>query len=635
MVHHRGASGDLISLALNITATVRYERDLKDARERAEAAARAKSAFLANMSHEIRTPMNGVVGMSELLLGTGLDEEQHLYAETIRNSGEALLVIINDVLDYSKIEAEKMVLRMAPFDLEKSIHEVLMLLQPAAREKDVALILDYDMFLPSMMVGDVGRIRQILTNLVGNAVKFTPSGHVIVRVMGAPERDGDRLAVHIAIEDTGIGIAEDKLDQIFAEFTQVEDQRNRKFEGTGLGLAISKRLVQLMGGEIWATSETGAGSCFGFFVPLEVSEAPPDLPVSLNQTFAKVMIVDSSRANREILYRQLELLQVEVDALATGEDALREIGAGHDLLIVDQHLPGMDGPTLVRRLREAGHCMPVIMLTDNIGGLGDPEVEAQVAAVLTRPLPRDRLVSTLRDLGAGSRPADAQGEGDTADMAATELPPAQEPADPVEPPAALPMFRAHLREPKAAPHPVPAQPDTQASGTPPVDVEPPEQVASVAREPAAPAPLPQEVPCAARLMRILAAEDNKTNQLVFRKMVKGLAIDLRIANNGIEAVAAYQEFEPDMIFMDISMPLMDGKEATGAIRALEAGTGRHVPVVALTAHAMDGDDAGILAAGLDQYLTKPLRKPAILDAIRQLVPGEAADPFPAAADQVA
>ena len=295
------------------------------------------------MSHEIRTPMNGVVAMAELLAETGLDDEQKTYVETIRNSGEALLVIINDVLDYSKIDAKKMTLHMAPFDLEKSIQEVLMLVQPAAREKNVSLLIDYDMFLPSRFIGDVGRIRQILTNLVGNAVKFTPAGHVLVRVTGAPMRDSDATNVHIAIEDTGIGIAEDKVGHVFGEFTQVEDERNRKFEGTGLGLAISKKLVDLMEGDIWVSSELGAGSCFGFRIPLETEGDDDELTMKLPATLRKVMIVDSQPANREILCKQLRFMNVDVDAFGSAEEAIRAVAPGHDLIMVEHTMSGTEG----------------------------------------------------------------------------------------------------------------------------------------------------------------------------------------------------------------------------------------------------------------------------------------------------
>jgi signal transduction histidine kinase len=243
----------------------------------AQAANRAKSAFLANMSHKIRTPMNGVVGMSDLLRETKLDEEQTLYVDTIKNSGEALLVIINDVLDYSKMEADKLILRPEPFDLERTLHEILMLMQPSVQDKHLELILDYDLFLPTRFIGDPGRVRQLFTNLVGNAIKFTATGHVLVRVTGHEIAD-TKLRVHVVVEDSGIGISESSIDHIFGEFNQVEDDRNRKFEGTGLGLAISKQLVELMNGEIWVDSKEGVGASFGFYIDLEAGE---DLSISL------------------------------------------------------------------------------------------------------------------------------------------------------------------------------------------------------------------------------------------------------------------------------------------------------------------------------------------------------------------
>ncbi|SEO57605.1 hypothetical protein SAMN04490248_10744 [Salinihabitans flavidus] len=429
LIDQRGHGGDMVSLAHNITDTVRYESEIKQAQERAEAANRAKSAFLANISHEIRTPMNGVVSMADLLADTDLGEEQRLYVNTIRNSGEALLVIINDVLDYSKIEAEKLVLHPEPFDLKLCIQEIATLLKPAAQEKNVSLLVDYDLFMPTRFVGDPGRIRQVLTNLLGNAVKFTSEGHVLVRVVGVPAEGDGQGRITVTVEDTGVGIADDKIGHIFGEFNQVEDARNRAFEGTGLGLAISRRLIGMMGGEIWVESELGRGSTFGFSI---------DLPVD------------------------------EDDA---GKTPIAPHEAGED-----------------------------------------------------------------------------------------------------------------------TPHPAPG-------------------------------------PGGLRRMRILAAEDNKTNQLVLGKLLGPLDADLRFADNGIEAVEVFDNWAPDLIFMDISMPRMDGKEATTKIRAKEADRGGHVPIVALTAHAVDGDREGILSAGLDRYLTKPLRKAAIFETIMAHCPQDARLPL--------
>ena len=267
LVDKRSPEGDMVSLALNITADIQREQELRDARDLAQSANRAKSAFLANMSHEIRTPMNGVVGMADLLRDTELDEEQRMYADTIKNSGEALLVIINDVLDYSKIEADKLVLHEEAFDLEGMIHEIFRLLKPTIQGRDLELIVDYDIFLPEKLIGDRGRVRQVLTNLIGNAVKFTEKGHVTVRVLGEEGEDG-QIALRIAVEDTGIGIPEEKQAHVFGEFNQVEDQANRKYEGTGLGLAISAKLIRLMGGKMWLDSVPGEGSTFGFLLRL-------------------------------------------------------------------------------------------------------------------------------------------------------------------------------------------------------------------------------------------------------------------------------------------------------------------------------------------------------------------------------
>ncbi|MEQ9692650.1 response regulator [Shimia sp. SDUM112013] len=547
MMDRRGHGGDIVSLALNITDTVRYEAKLRKEQERAESANRAKSAFLANMSHEIRTPMNGVVGMADLLLDTPMNEEQQLFVSTIKNSGEALLVIINDVLDYSKIEAEKLSLHPETFDLERCIHDILTLLQPSAREKSVDLIVDYDLFLPTLFVGDPGRIRQVLTNLIGNAVKFTHEGHVLVRVVGEPRAESGSCELHVTVEDTGIGIPADKVAHIFGEFNQVEAERNRKFEGTGLGLAISERLLELMDGEIWVDSREGDGTSFGFRIELPVDEDlsinPPALPAHI-QT---VLVADRHRVNRTLLQKQMEQMGAKVILSSDAKEAL-SLAADVDLIISDQGLPPMTGMQFATALRNAGVIAPCLILSSNPVDVEPQGANGTFEGVIKKPTSRRELFQKIADATAGP----------------VQLAQAEEPA-------------------------------TLTEGC--------------------------------RKLKILAAEDNKTNRLLLEKLLAPLDIDLQFAKNGVEAVEAFVSFRPDIIFMDISMPVMDGKEATARIRQSESSHGQ-VPIVALTAHAVDGDKEGIMSAGLDHYLTKPLRKAEIFRIIRDLLPKHVSDPFP-------
>ena len=537
IIDQRGHGGDVVSLAMNITDTVRYEKRLKEARNKAEAAARAKASFLANMSHEIRTPMNGVVGMADLLKDTELSDEQLLYAETIKSSGEALLVIINDVLDYSKIEAEKLVLHSDRFDLERSIHELVMLLQATARDKGLELLVDYDMFLPTMFTGDRGRLRQVITNLMGNAIKFTETGHVTVRVVGVHPDGEENTQLHVTIEDTGIGIPADKVGHIFGEFNQVDDEHNRKYEGTGLGLAISQKLIKMMGGKIWVESEEGAGSCFGFSIPLPVAEEMEPDCFRLPGTLKSALVVEPHDVSRAILQRQLEVMGIAVTCCQNGAEALEQISADTGVVLTDHNMHDMDGMELAQAMRDAGHETPIIVLSTTSSSAEQDPALRHIHSVLQKPYPRRDLFRALESLSELVQDEDGSVEG-------------------------------------------------------------------IAPEPEL------------RAIRVLAAEDNKTNRLVFSKMVKALDIDLQFAENGREAVEMYQSFQPDVIFTDISMPEMDGKEATSKIREIEEGSDIHVPVIAMTAHAMDGDADDILAAGIDHYLTKPLRKDAILAQIQ-------------------
>lgn len=563
LADRRSANGDTVSLALNITDTIRRENQLKEARGKAEAASRAKSAFLAKMSHELRTPMNGVVGMADLLADTDLTEEQSLFAETIKTSGEALLVLINDVLDFSKIEAEKLVLHTEPFDLERPLNDIVRLFQPDVLSKDVSLLIDYDIFLPTVFIGDPGRMRQVLTNLIGNAVKFTASCHILIRVIGLPQGETGNFRVHVTVEDTGPGIPADMVEYIFGEFNQVEDEKNRRFEGTGLGLAITRQLVDLMGGEIWVDSEFGKGSSFGFHITMPAADSASAEPEKLPDWVSRVVIVGTDNPATEILCKQFSALETKVitpswEELAAGPGMQRG-----DIVVIE---PGQTGDIAQNVVRHAGNgpfVTPVIVLRkDDAHKL---EFAEPFVIVLCGQVPHKALIGAILAL---DEPQDVQ--------IATEI--------------------------------------AQDGGTPK------ESASAVAT----------------RKMRILAAEDNKTNRLVFSKLVRKLNIELEFAENGLEAVQKWESFQPDLVFMDISMPQMDGKDATCRIREIEAqGSDRHTPIVALTAHAMAGDDAEILAAGLDHYLTKPLRKAAIFERSADAAPDDVLPVFDGDAPAVA
>ncbi len=568
-IDRRTRDGDLVTLALNITEQTRRETQLREAMERAEAANRAKSAFLANMSHEIRTPMNGVVAMAELLSETELDEEQKSYLETIRSSGEALLVIINDVLDYSKIEADKIEFKKEPFDFERCIYDVATLLQPGALDKGLQLTVDFDLFLPRTFYGDAGRIRQIFTNLIGNALKFTEEGHVLVRILGLPGETGEPYQLHITVEDTGIGIPENKLESIFKEFQQVENEHNRGHDGTGLGLAITEKLVREMGGDIWVDSVVGEGTGFGFSLPLHAVDDIEPEELRAPEWIDRAIVLDTPGTNRTVLAKQLGVLGLAPVVVETPDELQAATPGQNDIVFIDAAAVDGDAFEFSEKLKSETQPGGMFLLVNGPTKVPDGSGIAH-DLLLNRPILRATMMNRLADM---TPPGSA------------DIEPA---AEPMEDPGGSTQLEIAL--------PV----------MPPVAAE-----------------------TGLRRMRVLAAEDNKTNRFVFEKMLKDLDVDLTFAENGLEAIEAFEAERPDIIFTDISMPKMDGKEATRRIRAIEAERGLEAcPIVAITAHAMEGDADEILAAGVDRYLTKPLKKQALFDEIIAAQPLEARPALP-------
>ncbi len=553
---------------------------LEYARDAALTLARRQSDFLANMSHEIRTPMNGIMGTSELLLRTPLAPNQKDLAETIRYSAESLLVIINDILDFSKIEAGKLAFESSNFDLRATVEQAVETVAATARKKSLELVTLVYRDVPEQLCGDAGRLRQVLLNLVGNAVKFTDRGEVVVRVTKQAETE-THVTLKFSVTDTGIGIAREFQENIFEAFAQVDASRARRFGGTGLGLAISKRLVQMMGGEIGVESEVGKGSTFWFTATLEKADAAQ--PISTYEMWfgLRALVADDNTTNRTVLAQLLTDFGMFCEVVASPEEAIAALheavaqGEPFRVALLDAHLPAVDGLSLIQRIREEKtfDTLACILLTPP--PLPDPDELQRMgaAACLAKPVRMMALKEALRTALGKPRPR-------------TPKTNSQETPRPTLPtPTGVP--RPDVTQPRAAP-PQGGQPKT-----------------------------------------ILLVEDNVINQQVARRMLEILGYQVGVAHSGLEAIEQFQTQPPDAILMDCQLPEMDGYTATQHIREQERTLGRHVPIIALTANALAGERERCLAAGMDDYLAKPFRMKD-LEEVMQRVLGAASQPTPAA-----